>query len=114
MGNIVTWVFMLTLVVLATISQADVCDSGNFVGEPCARFGKECCKPLVCSEIVGTCQKPKEKPAISSCKKLNERCLPPKTCQGCPRQKQPCCESLVCNENTGVCFKSKKPPHLVL
>ena len=67
MNKKVILVLMLTLVVLATLSQADVCDSGNFVGEPCPRFGKECCKPLVCSGNVGTCQKPKEKPTVSSC-----------------------------------------------
>lgn len=77
-SNKVIWVLMLTLVVLATISQA-ICPDGNY-GQPCNGFDKTCCdKSLVCNGgLVGTClcrngnilncDKPKK------CKTFSEKC----------------------------------------
>lgn len=103
-SNKVIWVLMLSLVVLATISQAKVCEDGNF-GQICNGADKTCCEPLVCNGgFVGTCIKPKP-----FCKKMGEQCTPQRvpckgprclpqlpTCKGCNPQIPPPCKGTGC------------------
>ncbi|KEH21649.1 hypothetical protein MtrunA17_Chr7g0219011 [Medicago truncatula] len=102
-SNKVIWVLMLTLVVLATISQA-ICPDGNY-GQPCNGFDKTCCdKSLVCNGgFVGTClcrngnilncDKPKK------CKTFSEKC------NGFDKK---CCVGLLCI--SGLCRFPTSPP----